>query len=158
MSEPVKPIPDGYHTVTPYITVHDGQAALDFYQRAFGATVLLAMPDKDGKIAHAELRIGDSLIMLSDEFPVWKAVSPKTLGGRSSSLMLYVPDVDATVAQAVEAGATLIRPVADQFYGDRSGAVDDPFGHNWHISTHVEDVPEDEMQRRMQEWEASQGG
>jgi PhnB protein len=146
----VKPIPDGYHTVTPYLTVNDGTAALDFYRRAFSAVELMRMPTPDGKIAHAEIRIGDSPVMLSDEFPDMGARSPKSVGGTSSFLMLYVENVDAVAEQATAAGAKLVRPVEDQFYGDRSGMVEDPFGHRWAIATHVEDVPPDELARRAQ--------
>lgn len=153
----VKPIPDGYHSITPYITVHDGKAALDFYQKAFGAAVTVNMPDAKGRVAHAEFKIGDSVVMMSDEAPDLGALSPKTLGGRSSSLMVYVPDVDGFVAHAVAAGAKLVRPVADQFYGDRNGGLEDPFGHSWFIATHVEDVSAEEMQRRLKAMEAGQG-
>ena len=144
----VKPIPDGYHSVTPYITVHDGNAALDFYARAFGATEVLRLPMGD-KIAHAEVRIGDSVIMLSDEWPEMGKLSPRSRGGATAGLMVYLPDVDAAFARAIAAGATEERAIEDQFYGDRSGTLVDPFGHSWTLSTHVEDVPEDEIQRRM---------
>lgn len=154
MSKTVQAIPEGYHSITPYLTVHDGQAALDFYQRAFGASVVLTMPNPDGRLAHAEIKLGDSHVMLSDEFPDWGALSPKTLGGRSGTLMFYVQDVDAVVARAVAAGAKLDRPVANQFYGDRVGSVSDPFGHSWHIATHIEDLSEVELQQRMQTWSA----
>ncbi|WP_460527658.1 VOC family protein [Chitinimonas naiadis] len=157
MSKPVKAIPEGYHSITPYITVHDGKAALDYYQRAFGATVVLTMPDDKGRMAHAEIKLGDSFVMLSDEAPEWGAISPKTLKGRTSTLMFYVEDVDAVVTRAVAAGGKLDRPVADQFYGDRVGSVTDPFGHSWHIATHIEDVPPEEMQTRMEKWSAEQG-
>lgn len=139
----VKPIPEGYHTITPYLTVNDGKAALDFYHRAFGAVILLNMPGSDGRLMHAEFKIGDSIVMMSDEFPEMGARSPKSLGGRSSGLMLYVEDVDAFIAKAVAAGATLVRPIANQFYGDRSGGLEDPFGHSWNIATHVEDVSDE---------------
>src|SRR5690606_6122777 len=135
----VKPIPDGYHSVTPYITVNDGNAALDFYQRAFSAVELMRMAKPDGKIEHAEFRIGDSPIMLSEEFTDMGVRSPKSIGGTSSFLMIYVENVDAMVEQAVAAGAKLTRPVQNQFYGDRAGMVEDPFGHRWWIATHVED-------------------
>jgi PhnB protein len=143
-----KPIPDGYHTVTPYITVRDGAAALDFYQRAFGATIFMRMDGPDGKIMHAEFRIGDSPVMMSGEFPEMGATSPETLGGVTSSLMIYVENVDARFEQAITAGGIVERPVKDQFYGDRSGTLKDPFGHRWTIATHVEDVPPDEINRR----------
>ncbi len=145
---PVKPIPDGYHSVTPYLIVSDAPRALEFYKAAFGATELMRMTQPDGRVGHAEIRIGDSPVMLADEFPEIGARSPQTIGGTAVSLMVYVPDVDAVVAQAVAAGAKLTRPVADQFYGDRIGGVADPFGHSWFIATHKEDVPPDELERR----------
>jgi PhnB protein len=146
----VKPIPDGYHSVTPYLIVHDAAAALDFYKKAFGAVEALRMPSPGGKVGHAEIRIGDSVVMLSDEHPEMGAKSPRTIGGSPISLMVYVEDVDARVAQAVAAGGKLVRPVADQFYGDRTGGVDDPFGYHWYLATHVEDVPPDELKKRAQ--------
>lgn len=145
----VKPIPDGYHTVTPYLILNDAAGALAFYKKAFGATELVRMPGPGGKIMHAEIKIGDSPIMLADEFPEMGARSPQAYGGTPVSLALYVEDVDARVDQAVAAGATVRRPVADQFYGDRSGTVEDPFGHVWTLSTHKEDVSPEEMQRRI---------
>jgi len=145
----VKPVPEGYHTVTPYLIVNAGAKALDFYARAFGAIERLRI-DAGGKIGHAEITIGDSCIMLADEHPEIGALGPTTVGGSPVSLHLYVEDVDAAVARAVAAGATLVRPVADQFYGDRSGTLKDPFGHQWTLSTHVEDVSEAEAQRRME--------
>lgn len=145
---PVKPIPDGYHSVTPYLIVSDAPRALEFYKAAFGATELMRMTQPDGRVGHAEIRIGDSPVMLADEFPEIGARSPQTIGGTAVSLMVYVPDVDAVVAQAVAAGAKLTRPIADQFYGDRIGGVADPFGHSWFIATHEEDVPPDELERR----------
>lgn len=151
---PVKPIPDGYHSVTPYLVVKDAARALDFYVRAFGAVELMRMPQEDGRIGHAEIRIGDSRVMLADEFPEIGARSPESIGGSPVTIMLYVDDVDATVARAVSAGAKLTRPVADQFYGDRSGAVTDPFGHVWFVATHVEDVAPEEMERRRAAQEA----
>jgi PhnB protein len=148
MIDKVKPIPDGYHTLTPYLIVHDGARAIEFYKRAFGATEMFRMDGPDGRIGHAEIRIGDSQIMLADEHPEMNARSPQTIGGSPVSFMLYVEDVDAMVAQAIAAGATLKRPIANQFYGDRTGGVEDPFGHNWYIATHVEDVAPEELQRR----------
>jgi PhnB protein len=145
---PVKPIPDGYHTATPYLYIRGAAAALDFYKQAFGAVEMFRMPGPGGKIMHAEIRIGNSMIMLADEHPEMGARSPQTLGGVSSSIMLYVEDVDARVAQAVQAGAEVQRPVKDQFYGDRSGTLEDPYGHVWTIGTHKEDVSSEEMQRR----------
>jgi PhnB protein len=142
------PIPDGYHSVIPYLIVDDANAAIDFYTRAFGATEVLRMPMGD-KIAHAEVKIGDSHVMLADEFPERDIRGPKARGGTSSSLMVYVDDVDATFKRAVEAGATSDMDVKDQFYGDRSGSIVDPFGHKWTIATHVEDVAPEEMEQRM---------
>jgi len=144
----VKPIPDGYHSVTPYLILHDATAALEFYKKAFGAVELLRMPAPGGRIGHAEIRIGDSPVMLADENLEINARSARTIGGSPISLMVYVPNVDAVVAQAVAAGGKLVRPVADQFYGDRTGGVDDPFGFHWYIATHVEDVPPDKLEKR----------
>ena len=145
---PAQPIPPGYHTVTPYLVVRGGAQALDFYKRAFGATELFRMADPSGKIGHAEIRIGDSAVMLADEFPEMGAVSPQTAGGSSVGLYLYVENVDALAAQAVAAGATVERPVKNEFYGDRSGTFRDPFGHKWTIATHVEDVSPEEIEKR----------
>jgi PhnB protein len=147
----VRPVPEGYHTVTPYLCVNGAAQALDFYKKAFGAVEVMRMPQPDGRIGHADIRIGDSHVMLADEFQEMGHKSPKTLGGTPVQLALYVEDVDGFVDRAVKAGAKLIRPVEDQFYGDRAGAVEDPFGHSWHISTHVEDVSPDEMDRRAKE-------
>ena len=144
----VKPIPDGYHSVTPYLILHDATAALEFYKKAFGAVELLRMPAPGGRIGHAEIKIGDSPVMLADENLEINARSARTIGGSPISLMVYVPNVDAVVAQAVAAGGKLVRPVADQFYGDRTGGVDDPFGFHWYIATHVEDVPPDKLEKR----------
>jgi PhnB protein len=149
MNNNLKPIPEGYHTVTPYLIVNDGAGAIEFYKKAFGATELYRMPAPDGRIGHAEIKIGDSPIMLADESPEMGARSPKTLGGSPISILLYVEDVDALAQQATAAGATLLRPVENKFYGDRSGSFEDPFGHQWHIATHVEDVSTEEMQKRM---------
>jgi PhnB protein len=154
----VKPIPDGYHTATPYLIVHDGVRALDFYQRAFGATELMRMVGPGGKLGHAEIKIGNSPIMLADEFPEMGARSPQALGGSPVSILLYVEDVDARFHQAIAAGAKVVRPLADQFYGDRSGTLEDPFGHKWTIATHKEDVPPAEMQRRAEAFMKKQGG
>jgi PhnB protein len=144
----VKPVPDGYHSATPYLIVDGGAKALDFYKRVFGATERMRMPGPGGKVGHAELSIGDSVIMLADEHPEMGARGPRAFGGSAVSLVLYVTDVDATVKTAVAAGAKLLRPVEDKFYGDRSGTIEDPFGHHWHVSTHKEDVPPDELARR----------
>ena len=145
----VSPIPAGYHSVTPYLMVRDAARALAFYREAFDARELMRFEGPPGRIAHAEVMIGDSHVMLADENPKDGFVGPQTLGGSGMSLMLYVPDVDATYARAVAAGATARRPVADQFYGDRVGTLADPFGHVWTIATHVEDVSVDEAKRRM---------
>jgi PhnB protein len=145
----VKPIPEGYHTVTPYLIVKGAAQALDFYQRALGARESVRMPGPEGKIMHAEIEIGDSKIMLADEFPQMGAVSPQSLGGTPVGICLYVPDADALYQRAVTAGAKVERPLQNQFYGDRSGTVIDPYGHKWTIATHIEDVAPEEMQRRM---------
>ena len=145
----VEPIPPGYHSVTPYLLVRDAAKALAFYHDAFGADEVMRFEGPPGRIAHAEVRIGDSHVMLADENPDEGFVGPQTLGGAGVSLMVYVQDVDATFARAVAAGATARRPVADQFYGDRVGTLADPFGHVWSIATHREDVPPEEMERRM---------
>jgi PhnB protein len=145
----VKPIPDGYHTATPYLIVKDAAHALEFYKKAFGAKELMRFADPSGKVGHAEIKIGDSPIMLADEFPEMGARSPQSFGGTPVSLLLYVKDVDAAASQAIAAGATVVRPVKDQFYGDRSGTFADPFGHVWTIATHIEDVSEEEMHKRM---------
>ena len=148
MTSKVKPIPEGYHSVTPYLCVKDAASALEFYKKALGATELMRMPHPGGKIGHAEIKIGDSMIMLADEFPEMGFRSPQTLGGSPVAIHLYVEDVDAVVGQAVANGAKLVKEVKDQFYGDRSGAVEDPFGHVWYISTHVEDVLPEEIEKR----------
>lgn len=146
----VKPIPDGYHTATPYLIVKDGAAAIDFYKKAFGAEELMRMAGPDGAIMHAEIKIGDSPIMLGQECPAWGAKSPETLGGSAVGLCLYVEDVDARFKQAVGAGAKAMRPVIDQFYGDRSGTVVDPFGHQWTIATHKEDLTAEQIHERFE--------
>ena len=146
----VKRIPDGYHAVTPYLIVRGAAAAIDFYTRAFGAREKSRMADPSGKVGHAELEFGDSRVMLADEFPDLGITGPQTLGGTSVLMLLYVEDVDARFQQAVAAGATVTRPLADQFYGDRSGTLKDPFGHCWTLASHVEDVPVEEMKRRME--------
>jgi PhnB protein len=144
----VKPVPDGYHSATPYLIVDGAARALDFYKRAFGAVERMRMPGPAGKIGHAEISIGDSVIMLADEHPEMGARGPRAFGGAAVSLHLYVADADVTVKEALAAGATLVRPVEDKFYGDRMGTIEDPFGHRWHVSTHQEDVPPDELARR----------
>jgi PhnB protein len=146
---PVRPIPEGYHSITPYLVISGAAKAIDWYKQAFGAQQTLRMEDPTtGKIGHAELKIGDSYIMLADEYPDMGYRSPKTLGGAGISLLLYVKDVDGTVKQAVDAGAKLERPLQDQFYGDRTGTIQDPFGHVWTIATHIEDVSPEEMLER----------
>jgi PhnB protein len=142
------PIPDGYHTATPYLIVNGAAEAIEFYKRAFGATELLRMADPQGRIGHAEIRVGDSVIMLADEHPGMGYRGPRSMGGSSVSILLYVDDVDTVFDRALSAGATVQRPIANQFYGDRSGKLEDPFGHVWSIATHVEDVPPEEMRRR----------
>jgi len=149
MTTKVKPIPDGHHSVTPYLTVKDAASALEFYKKAFGATELLRHIDPtNGRVGHAELRIGDSLIMLSDEYPDMNVRSPQTLGGSGTAIHLYVADVDALAKQAVAAGATLTRPVEDQFYDDRGGKLEDPYGHVWWIATHKEDLTMAQIEER----------
>ena len=144
----VQPVPDGYHTVSPYLAVEDAATAIDYYKKAFGATERVRMEAPDGKIGHAELEIGDSIVMLSDPMPQASTKPPKELGGTSAGVFLYVDDVDAVVKRAVDAGATVTMEVADQFWGDRFGTVTDPFGHVWSVATHVEDVPPAEMAER----------
>jgi len=144
----VKPIPDGYHSVTPYLIIKGATEAIEYYKRAFGAVELMRMPAPGGKIGHAEIKIGDSPIMLADEFAEMGYKSPQTLGGSPVSIMIYLDDVDAVFERAIAAGGKEQRPVKDQFYGDRMGTLEDPFGHVWHIATHKEDVPAEEMERR----------
>lgn len=150
MTTQVKPRPDGYHTVTPYMAVRDCVSAINFYARAFGAEKTMQLDMPDGKIAHAEIRIGDSTLMMSEENEEWGNKSPQSLGGSPMFLMIYVPDVDAAFKKAIAAGAAEVRPVADQFYGDRSGTLKDPYGFQWTLSTHIEDVSQEEAQRRME--------
>lgn len=145
------PTPPGYHSITPSVVVNDAAKALEFYHDAFGAKETYRLP-MNGKIGHAELQIGDSRLMLSDEMPEWDALGPKTRGGATGSFMIYVPDADAAVEQAVKAGAKVIQPVENQFWGDRMGTVEDPFGHKWMLGTHIEDISADEMKRRGEEW------
>jgi PhnB protein len=147
----VKPIPEGYHSVTPYLAVDDAAEAIEYYKKAFGAKERGRMDAPEGKIGHAELEIGDSIVMLSDPFPQMTTRTPKELGGTSASVFMYVEDVDAVVKQAVDAGATITMEIADQFWGDRYGSVTDPFGHLWSIATHVEDVSPEEMAERSRE-------
>ena len=145
----VKPIPDGYPRVTPYLIVNGASAAIDFYREVLGATERMRMPAPGDKVGHAELELGESLIMLADEAPDMDAHGPRAVGGTPVMLHVYVDDADAVFNRAVEAGARALRPVEDKFYGDRTGEFEDPFGHRWSVATHVEDVPPDEMERRM---------
>jgi PhnB protein len=147
----VKPIPDGYPRVTPYLCVEGASAAIEFYREVLGATERMRMPAPDGKIGHAELQVGDSVIMLSDEYPEMGMRGPRAVGGTPVTLFVYVEDVDAAFERALSSGATALRPVEDQFYGDRAGQFEDPFGHRWSVATHVEDVPPDEIARRAAE-------
>jgi PhnB protein len=147
----VKPIPDGYHTVTPYLVIKGAAGALEFYKKAFGAKEFFRMDGPDGRVGHAEIRIGDSPVMLADECPEMGATGPQGGGMPPVSLYLYVEDVDALAEQAVAAGATVLRPVADMFYGDRMGTFKDPYGHVWSIGTHKEDVSKEEIGRRAEE-------
>jgi len=149
MPKPVSPIPQGYHQITPYLIVADGAEAIDFYKRVFGAQELFRMGGPGNKVGHAELKVGDSVLMLADEHPEMGYRGPNAFGGSPVSLLLYVEDVDKVVDMAVKEGSKLQRPVADQFYGDRTGTLTDPFGHIWTIATHKEDVAPEEMERRM---------
>ena len=151
MAAKVRPIPEGYHSVTPYLCIDGAADAIEFYKKAFGAKELFRMPGPDGKVGHAELQIGDSRVMLADENSEMDFKSPKSLGDTPVTLMIYVEDVDRMFQQAIGAGTRILSPVKDQFYGDRSGKLEDPFGHKWILSTHVEDVAPDEMERRMKE-------
>jgi len=148
MPTQVKPIPEGYHTATPYLTVRDAAKAIDFYKRAFDATEVHRMEGPDGKVAHAELKIGDSIIMLGDEMPGADTRSPQSLGGTTSGIFLYVKDVDSAFHKAVGAGARAIAQLQDMFWGDRYGKVTDPYGHSWSLATHKEDVAPAEMKKR----------
>lgn len=153
----VNPVPDGYHTVNAYLIVDDAARALDFYRDAFGAEELYRLP-MGGKIGHAEIRIGDTNLMLSDEWPDMQALGPNKRGGPTASFVIYGPDCDAAFDRAVMAGGKIDRPVEDQFWGDRMGTVIDPFGHKWTLGTHIEDVSPEEMKTRMQTWSETQGG
>jgi PhnB protein len=143
-----KPVPEGFHSLNAYLAVDDAAGAIDYYKQAFGAKERSRLPGPDGKIGHAELQIGDSIVMLSDPFPQSSYTAPKQLGGTTTGLLLYTEDVDATVQKATDAGGTISMPVQDMFWGDRFGQVTDPFGHVWQIATHVEDVPPEEMAER----------
>ncbi len=150
-----KAIPDGYHTVTAALTVKDGAAAIEFYQKAFGAREIMRVNGPDGKIMHAEIQVGDSRVMLADESPQMGCVAPVSVGQTTGSLYLYVSDVDAAFKRAVAAGAKVAMPVTDMFWGDRFGAVDDPSGHRWGLATHVEDPSPEQMAQRQKEFFAS---
>jgi len=150
MPSKVKPIPAGHHTVAPYLAIKNALSALEFYKKAFGAIETYKLIVPDGRLGHAEIRLGNSLIMLSDEFPEFGGKAPESLGGSPVSIHLYVEDVDAFAEKAVAAGARELKPVADQFYGDRSGQLQDPYGHLWWVATHKEDVAPEEMQKRVQ--------
>ncbi len=158
MNNAIKPIPDGYLTVTPYLTVDDAAAALAFYANAFGAEERLRLHMPDGRVAHAEFKIGASNFMISDEYPHPNSIAPKTLGGSTVKLHLYVPDVDAGFSRAIAAGAVAGMPPTDQFWGDRMGELTDPFGHHWLLATHIEDVDPGEFQERMEAMFASNAG
>jgi len=148
----VRPIPEGYHSLTPYLVLHNAAEALEFYKKAFGAVEVMRMDGPDGRVMHAEIKIGDSHVMLGDECPQGGYKSPKSLGGAGVSLMFYVEGVDAAFARAVQAGAAVQRPVTDMFWGDRCGTIADPFGHVWTIATHVEDVSFEECKRRAEDF------
>jgi PhnB protein len=158
MSGKVNPIPKGYEGATPYLVIKGAAKALEFYKKAFGATEIMRIPAPGGKVGHAEIKIGNAIIMLADEFPEMNHRSPQSLGGTPVSIMVYVPDVDTFFKPAVDAGAKALTPVENKFYGDRSGSLEDPFGHQWHFSTHVEDVPPDEMAKRAEAFMKPQGG
>lgn len=152
MASRVQPIPDGYHSVTPYLLIKGAADAIAFYVKAFGAVEVMKLAGPDGKIGHAEIRIGNSHVMLADEHPDMGFLGPQSRGGTTVSLLIYSEDCDALFAQAIAAGATELRPLCDQFYGDRSGTVTDPWGHVWTVATHVEDVPPEEIDRRFKEF------
>ena len=147
----VKAIPEGYHSVTPYLSIVGAAQAIDFYKKAFGAQELYRMPGPDGKVGHAEIQIGDSRVMLADEEPSMGSFGPKSIGGTPVGLLIYLENVDKVFEQAIAAGSKVLKPLKDQFYGDRSGSLEDPFGHKWHLATHMEDVAPDEMGRRLKE-------
>lgn len=148
MKPKVRPIPKGYHAVTAYLSVQGAAGAIAFYKKAFGAKEIMRMPGPGETIGHAEIQIGDSRIMLADEFPEINFRSPRSFGGTPVNIHLYVQDVDKVAKKAVSAGAKLLRPVTDEFYGDRSGSLEDPYGHVWHVATHIEDIPPKELKKR----------
>jgi PhnB protein len=155
MSATVKPIPDGYHSVTPYLMIKGANDAIEFYKKAFNARERMRVPGPGGKVMHAEIEIGDSVVMLTDEFPEMGALGPNSIGGTPVSIHLYVDEVDKLFAQALAAGGKILRPLQNQFYGDRSGGLIDPFGHKWHLAQHIEEVSPAEIERRLQEWKKS---
>ena len=150
-----KAVPDGYHSVTPYLMMDGAADAIAFYQEAFGATELFRMADAKGRISHAEIRIGDSVVMLADTGPGAMCSGPRSLGGSTVGLMIYLENVDTVFSRALKAGGKSLRPVVNQFYGDHSGTLEDPFGHVWTVATHVEDVPPEEIERRVAALESS---
>jgi PhnB protein len=147
MAANVRPIPEGYHSITPYLIVKDCAKAIEFYRKSFGAEARFRMDTPDGRIGHAELKIGDSVLMLADEFPEMKSLSPQSIGGSPVSIFLYVDDVDTVFNRAVSSGSRILSPVKDQFWGDRHGRVEDPYGHVWEISTHKKDLSADELKK-----------
>ena len=157
MAKKVDPIPEGYHTVTTYLVQRDTKKAIEFYTKAFGAETKVSMPGPGGRVMHAEVKIGDSMVMMSDEWPEMSpdTKSPQTAGGVTGTTFLYVPDVDAVFKRALDAGAKVNMPVTDMFWGDRFGKIVDPFGHHWGIATHKEDVSPEEMKKRQAEWQKS---
>lgn len=148
MTDKVKPVPDGYHTVTPYLTVQNAAEAIEFYKKAFGASEIYRLAEPGGRIGHAEIQIGDTKVMLSDEYPEMEVRSPQTLGGSAVGLHIYIEDVDSLFNRAIAAGAVVVRPVKDQFFGERSGKLVDPFGHFWFIATQIEEITPEEIKRR----------
>ncbi len=149
MSSAVKPIPEGRHSIAPHLVIKDAALAIPFYEKVFGAVEIMRMPMPDGRLGHAEIQIGDSLVYLTDEFPDFDCLSPLTRGGTGVSIHLYVEDADAVFSRAVEEGATVLMPISDAFWGDRYGKLRDPFGHEWSIATHIEDLTPEQMQERM---------
>lgn len=158
MSGKAKPIPEGYEGATPYLIIKGAAKALDFYKKGFGATEIMRIPPSGGTVGHAEIKIGEAIIMLADEFHGLNHRSPQALGGTPVSILVYVQDVDVFFKRAVAAGAKVLTPVENKFYGDRAGSLEDPFGHQWHFATHVEDVPPDEMAKRAEAFMKKQGG
>jgi PhnB protein len=158
MTGKVNPIPVGYEGATPYLIIKDAARALEFYKKAFGATEIMRIPTPEGKVGHAEIKIGAAIVMLADEFPDMNCKSPQSFGGTPVSIMVYVKDVDRFVKQAISGGGKVLRPVENKFYGDRAGSLEDPFGHQWHFATHVEDVPPDELPKRAEAFMKQQSG